>query len=71
IKVEENSWFNMTIDDAREEDFILPSGSQKTFSGRERFRITIGNKNGTQLFLNGEPLNLPESPDEVIRDFEV
>ncbi|UCD11802.1 MAG: helix-turn-helix domain-containing protein [Nitrospinaceae bacterium] len=69
IQAQENSWFNLTVDDYREEDFILPGGLAKTFSGKEKFRITIGNKNNTQLYLNGQPLMLPEVPGEVVRDF--
>jgi hypothetical protein len=30
IKVKNNSWFNMTIDDFRKEDFILPADGEKS-----------------------------------------
>jgi len=69
IQARENAWFNLTVDDYREEDFILPAGLEKTFSGKEMFRITIGNKSNTHLFLNGKPVVLPEVPGEVVRDF--
>lgn len=69
IWAKENSWFNMTIDDFREEDFILPSGTAKTFWGNDVFRLTVGNKTGVELSLNGKALTLPESNDKVVKDF--
>ena len=69
IRTKENSWFNMTIDDFREEDFILPAGTAKTFGANDVFRLTIGNKTGVELFLNGKQVVLPESKDRVIKDF--
>ena len=69
IRAKENSWFNMTIDDFREEDFILPAGTAKTFWGDETFQLTVGNKPGVELLLNGKVLTLPESKDRVVKDF--
>ena len=69
IKVENNSWFNLTIDDFREEDFILAAGEEKSYWGNEVFRLTIGNKQGTDIILNGKSLVLPESKENVIKDF--
>jgi cytoskeleton protein RodZ len=69
IRAQENSWFNMTIDDFREEDFILPAGTAKTFGANDVFKLTIGNKTGIELSLNGKLINLPESKDRVIKDF--
>ncbi len=69
IRAKENSWFNMTIDNFREEDFILPAGTAKTFAANDAFRVTIGNKTGVELSLNGKLVTLPESKDKVIKDF--
>ena len=69
IRANEISWLNMTIDDFREEDFILPAGTAKTFWGNETIRLTVGNKTGVELFLNGKALVLPESKDRVVKDF--
>ena len=69
IRAKENSWFNMTIDDSREEDFILPAGTAKTFGANDAFRLTIGNKPGVELSLNGKLVTLPESTNKVIKDF--
>ena len=69
IKVKNNSWFNMTIDDFREEDFILPAGEEKSYWGNNVFRLTIGNKQGTEIILNGKKLVIPESKENVVKDF--
>ena len=68
IKVKNNSWFNITIDDFREEDFILSAGEEKSYRGNEIFRLTIGNKQGTDLFLNGKSLVMPESEGNIVKD---
>ena len=68
IKVKNNSWFNITIDDFREEDFILSAGEEKSYQGNEIFRLTIGNKQGTDLILNGKKLVIPESEGDVVKD---
>jgi cytoskeleton protein RodZ len=69
IRTKEISWFNMTIDDFREEDFILPAGTSKIFWGNEKIRLTVGNKTGVKLVLNDKTLTLPESKDKVVKDF--
>jgi cytoskeleton protein RodZ len=69
IKVKNNSWFNMTIDDFREEDFILPAEGEKSYWANNAFRLTIGNKQGTEIILNGKMLVIPESKENVVKDF--
>jgi cytoskeleton protein RodZ len=69
IKVKSNSWFNMTIDDFREEDFILSAGEEKSYWGNNVFRLTIGNKQGTKIILNGKNIVIPESKENVVKDF--
>ena len=71
IQVNENSWFNLRIDDQREQDFILPPGGSKTIQANIAIVMTIGNRRATQLILNGQQLDLPESPDNVIRNLTV
>ena len=69
IKVKSDSWFNMTIDNFREEDFILPAGEEKFFFGNKTFRLTIGNNKGTELILNGKHLVIPEGEQNIVKDF--
>ena len=71
IKVKNNSWFNITIDDFREEDFILSAGEEKSYWGNEIFRLTIGNKKGTLLILNGKNLVIPESEGNIVKDIMI
>jgi len=69
IKVKSDSWFNMTIDNFREEDFILPAGKEKSFFGEKAFRLTIGNNKDTELILNGKNLVIPYGNENVVKDF--
>ena len=71
IKVQNNSWFNITIDHFREEDFILSAGKEKSYWGNEFFRLTIGNKQGTDLILNGKNLVIPESEGNIVKDIMI
>jgi len=71
IRVNENSWFNLRVDDQRDQDFILPPGGSKTIEAKNVIVVTIGNRRATQLVLNGQQLDLPESPDNVIRNLTV
>ena len=59
----------MTIDDFREEDFIIPAGEEKSYWGNNVFRLTIGNKQGSEIILNGKKLVIPESKENVVKDF--
>ena len=59
----------MTIDDFREEDFIIPAGEEKIYWGNNVFRLNIGNKQGTEIILNGKNLVIPESKENVVKDF--
>ncbi len=69
IRAKKESWFHLVIDEQDEQDFILPENTGKTFRGNFKFKITVGNREGVQLALNGKILNLPESEDNVLRDF--
>ena len=71
IRVNENSWFNLTVDGQRDQDFILPSGGSKTIEAEKAIVMTIGNRRATQLTLNNQQLEMPESPDNVIRNLIV
>jgi cytoskeleton protein RodZ len=69
IKTKNNSWFNMIIDNYREKDFILPADGEKNYWANNVFRLTIGNKQGTEIILNGKKLVIPESNKNVVKDF--
>ncbi|PIQ99915.1 MAG: hypothetical protein COV66_09960 [Nitrospinae bacterium CG11_big_fil_rev_8_21_14_0_20_45_15] len=69
IQAKEKSWFSLTIDNLTEEKFILPAGAQKQFSASDNFKITIGNRAGVVLVLNGKPVVIPPGKQNVVRDF--
>nr|NIQ02526.1 DUF4115 domain-containing protein [Nitrospinaceae bacterium]NIR56481.1 DUF4115 domain-containing protein [Nitrospinaceae bacterium]NIS86942.1 DUF4115 domain-containing protein [Nitrospinaceae bacterium]NIT83780.1 DUF4115 domain-containing protein [Nitrospinaceae bacterium]NIU45983.1 DUF4115 domain-containing protein [Nitrospinaceae bacterium] len=71
IQVNENAWFNLTVDGERDQDFILPAGGSKTVKATNEIVVTVGNRRATQLTLNDQLLDLPESPDNVIRNLTV
>lgn len=71
IRAAENSWFNIVVDNSRQLDFILSAGETKSFSGKDSFKVTIGNKKGAELILNNRTLELPNSDDNVVRDFQI
>lgn len=71
IRVDDNSWFNLRVDGERDHDFILPPDGSKTIQAKNEIVMTIGNRLATQLTLNGQQLELPESPDDVIRNLTV
>ena len=70
ISVKDNTWFNLTVDESLEEDFILPKGAAKTFYGKDNFRITLGNRHAVDLRLNDKILSLPDGDENnLLREF--
>jgi len=68
IAVKNDSWFNLAVDTLREEDFIIQAGEERSFFGKETFRLTIGNKKGTKLILNGKTLVIPEGKENIVKN---
>jgi len=71
IRVKEKGWFNLVVDGSDKMDFIMPAGASKIFYAASSIKMMIGNKQGTELSLNGQALQLPASSDNVIRNFLV
>lgn len=71
IRARESSWFNLKVDSSKEEDFILSAGTRKKIHAEGSIKVWIGNGPGTELTLNGRALKMPESSDNVIRDFVI
>ncbi|MFV1951110.1 MAG: RodZ domain-containing protein [Nitrospinota bacterium] len=65
----EDAWFRIEIDDAQVKDFILPRGGMEDIKAEEKFVITIGNKKGTHLRLNGKEITPPLTDYNVVRNF--
>ncbi|MDP6179371.1 MAG: DUF4115 domain-containing protein, partial [Desulfatiglandales bacterium] len=72
VKIQGDTWFNISVDGSREEDFILPRGAKKNFSGKESFGMNIGDRDRIELRLNGQILVIPEGGEgNMIRDFVI
>ena len=48
---------------------LFAAGEEKSYWGNNVFRLTIGNKQGSEIILNGKKLVIPESKENVVKDF--
>jgi cytoskeletal protein RodZ len=72
VKIQDDTWFNISVDRSREEDFVLPRGAEKNFYGKESFGMNIGDRDRVELLLNGQILILPEGGEgNMVRDFVI
>jgi cytoskeletal protein RodZ len=72
VKIQDDTWFNISVDRSREEDFVLPRGAEKNFYGEESFGMNIGNRDRVELRLNGQVLVIPEGGEgNMVRDFVI
>ena len=72
IKVKDNVWFNIAVDNSPVEDFILSQGSEKTFYGEKQYLINAGNKNLIDLTLNDTAINFPNGNKEnIVTNFTI
>ena len=72
VKIQDDTWFNISVDRSREEDFVLPRGAEKNFYGKESFGMNIGDRDRVELRLNGQILVLPEGGEgNMVRDFVI
>ena len=72
IKVKDDVWFNIEVDDSPVEDFLLARGSEKIFYGEKQFLLNVGNQNAVDLTLNGTVVNLPSGNKEnIVKNFTI
>ena len=72
IKVKDDVWFNIEVDDSPVEDFLLARGSEKIFYGKKQFLLNVGNQNSVDLTLNGTVVNLPSGNKEnIVKNFTI
>ena len=72
VKIQDDTWFNISVDRSREEDFVLLRGAEKNFYGKESFGMNIGDRDRVELRLNGQILVLPEGGEgNMVRDFVI
>ena len=72
IKVKDDVWFNIAVDDSPVEDFVLARGSEKIFYGKKQYLLNVGNQNSVDLTLNGTIVNLPSGNKEnIVKNFTI
>ncbi|MCF8721943.1 helix-turn-helix domain-containing protein [Nitrospina gracilis] len=68
IRASEKAWFHMIVDRETEKDFTLQPGERIVLRADEQILADIGNRNGSEFWLNGKKLELPGTRN-VILDF--
>ena len=49
-------WYNIKMDDQREDEGILDSGEVRTWKASEKFAVSLGNAGGVEFKLNGKSI---------------
>ena len=71
IKAVEDTWLRIQVDSKESFEILLAGGSQKTWRGRGKFVLTVGNLAGTKIFLNDTAVALPQTASNVLREFVI
>jgi len=66
ISATADTWIKAILDGRDEREVILRSGHSLTWPAERQIIINIGNVAGTQMWLNGKPVNLGSPPSNVI-----
>ena len=64
----EDTWLRVEIDGDKRHSLLLTSGKSVQWEAHERFRLTVGNVQGTRLVLNGQEIPLQSGRGNVMRD---
>lgn len=62
LKVNQDSWLNITIDDAVSQQYDLKAGDLIEWKGERVFALDLGNPGGIEAEFNGKPLKMPGEP---------
>ena len=72
IRVKDDVWLNIMVDDSPVESFVLTKGSEKIFYGKKQYLINAGNKNLIDLTLNGTAINFPNgNKEDIVTNFTI
>ena len=72
IKVKNDIWLNIAIDDSPVEDFVLSKGSEKIFYGKNQYLLSVGNQNFVDLTLNGIEVIFPnKNKNDIVKNFVI
>ena len=67
-EAKQTTWLGVSADGAPRKQTLLRPGETASWSANNGFTVTIGNVGGVALSLNGRPIQLKETPGQVIRD---
>ena len=62
------TWLQVEIDGGKRQILRLTAGKSVQWEAHERFRLTVGNVQGTKLVLNGQEIPLHAGRSNVQRD---
>ena len=72
LSLESASWVEVTTKDgARLEYGLLPAGSSKTYHSDQPLEVRIGNANGAQVTLDGQPMALDSFRRSNVAHFHI
>jgi len=64
-----DTWLRVEIDGDKRLELVLVSGKSMSWEATARFSLTVGNARGIRLTLNGQEMSLPQTRNNVVRDF--
>lgn len=64
LKVNQDSWLNITIDNAISQQYDLKAGDLIEWKGERTFALDLGNAGGVEAEFNGKPLKMSGEPGE-------
>jgi cytoskeletal protein RodZ len=62
----DTSWIQVTVDGVRQFQGELPAGTYRSWYGRERIELRVGNAGAVQVTVNGQKLGTLGATDEVV-----
>jgi cytoskeleton protein RodZ len=72
LTLQSASWVEVTTKDgARLEYGLLPAGSTKTYHSDQALEVRIGNANGAQVMLDGQPMALDNYRRSNVAHFRI
>ncbi|MDZ7264095.1 MAG: helix-turn-helix domain-containing protein [candidate division KSB1 bacterium] len=67
LKGLQRTWLQIAVDDSAAQEHIFDAGMSHRWSGKDRFKLLIGNGAGVRLYLNGKDLGPLGQTGQVVR----
>ncbi|MFQ5896356.1 MAG: DUF4115 domain-containing protein, partial [Nitrospinota bacterium] len=71
VQAIEDTWIRVAVDNQGPREMLLTAGASRSWAGKEKFVLTVGNAAGTRLSLNGVSIELPPTRTNVVHDFVI